>query len=258
MSVLNHLWDGTLIGRERLMQAREFYAPSRSTMTPEVEFARWTQRIAVQNELGSAREMAGLSNSQMDVLEKEFIRCQTRSPSAWSRYGLWVGAVLVAMACIVLATSDSVGTGAGAIGAWKIFGLGILLIGSACIAIGGLTAFSALHLDLNHGTTGLYVGLLDEQHPWLYKAESLLRHEAAESYRLSVLSERGSLRGLDYVIMREVVAAHDLLDRMRPARSVAEQLQYLPKPIEALPTEPRLIQVGNGTRAVLPKQAARL
>jgi len=234
------------------MQAREFYAPSRATLTPEVEFARWTHRIAIQNELGSAREMAGLSDVQMDVLEKEFNRCQMRRPSAWARHGLWVGALLVAVSCGVLASSDMVGVGAGAIGPLKTLGLGVLLIGAVGIAISGLTAFSSLQLDLNHGTAGLYVGLLDEQHPWLYKTEALLRHEAAESYRLSVLQERGPLRGLDYVIMREVVAAHDLLDGMRPARAVADQLQDLPKPVETLSTEPRLIQVGNGTRAVLP------
>jgi hypothetical protein len=153
MSLLNCLRDGTLIGKERLMQAREFYAPSRSALTPDVEFARWTQRIAIQNELGSAREMAGLSDLDLDVLEKEFIRCQTRAPSAWARHGIWVGALLIAISCVVLASSHIIGTGAGAIGTLKALGAGVLFLGAASIAISGLTAFSSLQLDLNHGTT---------------------------------------------------------------------------------------------------------
>lgn len=246
MSVLDYFLDGLLISKERLMQAREFYAPSRSPMPAEMEFARWTQRIAVQNELGTAREMAGLTDAQLDVLEGEFIRCPTRLRSAWARHGVWVGALLIAMACTVFAATHLAGMEAGAIGALTMLGAGALLIGTAGIAISGLTAFSALQLDVNYGNAGLYVGLLDEQHPWLYKTMGLLRHEAAESYRQSVLSERGSLRGLDYLIMREVVAAHESLDRMRPARAVAEQLQRRAMPIETVPTEPRLIQVGSG------------
>lgn len=248
MSILNHLLDSSLIGRERLMQAREFYSPSRTTLPSETAFARWTQRIAVQSELGSAREMAGLVDAQLDLLESEFIRCQTRPRSAWARHGLWVGALLIALACTGLVMGDAAGIEAGATRALTAFGLGLLLVGSACMAISGITALSALHLDLNYGTTGLYVGLLDEQHPWLYKTTGLLRHEAAESYRQCVLRERGPLRGLDYVMMRELVGAHDSLERMRPARAVAEQLQFQARAIEAVAAEPRLVQVAPRTR----------
>lgn len=226
-------------------------------MPSETAFARWTQRIAVQSELGSAREMAGLADAQLDVLESEFIRCQTRPRSAWARHGLWVGALLIALACMGFVMGDVAGIEAGVTRALTAFGLGLLLAGLACIAVSGLTAFSALHLDLNYGTTGLYVGVLDEQHPWLYKTMGLLRHEAAENYRQSVLRERGTLRGLDYVMMRELVGAHDSLERMRPARSVAEQLQFHARPIEALTAEPRLVQVGSGTHAVPPSAVSQ-
>lgn len=257
MSTLDHLLEGSLIGKERLMQAREFYTPSRATLRPDAAFTHWTQRIAVQSELGSAREMAGLADAQLDVLEGEFIRCQMRPRSTWSRHGLWVGALFVALACIGFALGDLAGIEAVATRALTAFGVALLLAGLGCIAVSGLTAFSAMHLDLNYGTTGLYVGLLDEQHPWLYKAVGLLRHEAAESYRQTVLRERGPLRGLDYVMMRELVAAHDVLERMRPASTVAELLRSRPEPIESLTAEPRLVQVGSGTHAVPPRTPER-
>jgi len=248
VAIFDYLLDGTLIGRERLMQAREFYAPSRTAMPAETEFARWTHRISVQSERGSAREMAGLADAQLDALESEFIRCPTRPRSTWARHGLWAGALLIALACIGFAIGDLGEAGATRVVA--IFGLGLLLVGLTCIAVSGLTAFSALHVDLTYGATGLYVGILDEQHPWLYKTTGLLRHEAAENYRQSVLRERGPLRGLDYIMMRELVGTHDSLDQLRPARSVAEQLQFIATPIAILPAEPRLVQVGSGTHAV--------
>lgn len=250
MAILDYVLDGSLIGKERLMQAREFYAPSRTALPAETEFARWTQRISVQSERGSARELAGLAHAQLDALEREFIRCPTRPRSALARHGLWVGALLISMACIGFATGDLLGGEAGATRAFTVFSSGLLLVGLTCIGVSGLTAFNALQVDLTYGTTGLYVGVLDEQHPWLYKAAGLLRHEAADSYRQTVLRERGPLRGLDYIMMRELVGAHASLDQLRPARSVAEQLQFVAIPIDVLPAEPRLVQVGSGALAV--------
>ncbi|MEO6361770.1 MAG: hypothetical protein ABIO71_00930 [Caldimonas sp.] len=249
VAILDHLWDGSLIGRQRLMQAREFYAPFRTAEPAQAEFARWTQRISVQSERGSAREMAGLADAQLDALEREFIRCPLRPRSPWARHGLWVGVLLIALACTGFAFGDLRSDEAGATGAMTVFGLGLVLAGLTCLAVIGLTAFSALHVDLTYGTTGLYVGLLDEQHPWLFKTSGLLRHEAAESYRQSVLRERGPLRGLDYVMMRELVGAHDSLDQLNPARCVAERLQFIATPVGIVPAEPRLVHVGSGTHA---------
>jgi hypothetical protein len=82
-----------------------------------------------------------------------------------------------------------------------------------------------VHLDLAWGTAGLYVGRLDEQHPWLYKVLATTRHPAAEAYRQDVLKRRGALRGLDWIVMRELVRAHDAVDATRFARTVSEQLQ---------------------------------
>ena len=250
MSALDHLLEGSLIGKERLMQAREYYTPSRAVLLPEQAFEHWTRRIAVQSPLGSVREMVGLADAQLDTLEGEFIRCPIRPRSAWDRHGLRIGALGVLFACIAFAASPLVGLGAAASQAMTVAGAAALLAGLASIAVAALKAFSAMHLDLSHGTTGLYVGRLDEQHPWLYKTMALLRHEAAERYRQTVLRDRGPLRGLDYVMMRELVAAHEALDRLSPARAVAEQLQSCEKSTEATVTEPRLVQVGSASHVV--------
>jgi hypothetical protein len=50
-----------------------------------------------------------------------------------------------------------------------------VLVGLLLVAIGVVSAFSTLHLELNHGTAGLYFGRLDEEHPWLFKTMRLSR-----------------------------------------------------------------------------------
>jgi hypothetical protein len=64
----------------------------------------------------------------------------------------------------------------------------------------------------------------------------------AEDYRQRTLLERGPLRGADYVMMSELVRTQEALERVRPARMLAEQLQLLPVAIEV--HEPRLVRVG--------------
>jgi hypothetical protein len=58
------------------------------------------------------------------------------------------------------------------------------------------------------------------------------------------LRERGFLRGADYVMMRELVQAQEALERVRAARSVAEQFQSLPVAAQTNVHEPRLVRVG--------------
>lgn len=250
MAILDYVLDGSMIGKERLMQAREHYAPMKTALPAETEFERWTQRMAVQSERGCARELAGLDDAHLDALEREFVRCPTRSQSALARHGFRFGALLIAIALMSFAALDLRGAEVGATRALALVSSGFLLVGLTCIGVSGLTAFNALHLNLTYGTTGLYIGTLDDQHPWLYKTTELLRHEAAESYRQSVLRQRGPLRGLDYIMMRELVAAHVSLDQLCPARHVAEQLQKVAAPFDVEPGEARLVQVSSGPHPV--------
>jgi hypothetical protein len=247
MSRHNPFSDGLLSGR-RLLEAREFYSPWDTEVTADVAFARWMQRVAVQTELGSAREIAGLSDAQLETLESEFMRCQRRPQPELVRRSMRAGALVGGFGCVALA----VGAGAAFFGVAVAQGvalqwLGVILLFSAlsCAAVSFLSASNSLNLDLAYGTTGLYVGQLDEQHPWLYKTMSLLQHESAEEYREGVLADRGPLRGVDYVIMRELVGANESIKQMRAARVVAEQVQLPARVVSTSRGEPRLVEISG-------------
>ena len=245
MLELKRILDGLLVSRERLMQAREFYSPAPRTLPADRSFAKWTERVSVQSELGSAREMAGLSNTELDALEAEFVRCPTRPRPAWVREAVLAGVILLVLASAGLMMLGLTELGDVASRTLQALSAAALLLGLVPLSIGLLTSFSVLHLELSYGT-GLYVGKLDEQHPWLYKATALIRHETAEDYRRQTIVERGPLRGMDYVLMREMVRVQESLEQIGPARSVSEQLQLLPVPVAAGTPEPRLVRIGRG------------
>lgn len=243
MSLIQQIIDGSLSSRGRLMQAREFYSPSQKNTPAQVAFARWTRRVSVQSALGGARELAGLSDAELAELEAEFVSRPMREQPRWVRYAVVVGVALMVLACLGLGLQALASLGDIETRTLQATSVACLLAGLTPLGVGLVAAFGALHLDLGHGTTGLYVGRLDEQHPWLYSAISLTRYEVAEEYRQCTLRERGPLRGADYVMMCELVQAKEALERVRPARSVAEQLQLLPVAAEAPVHEPRLVRV---------------
>jgi hypothetical protein len=245
MSLLDQIVDGSILSRERLMRARGFYAPGARKTGAELEFARWTRRIAVLSPLGGARELAGLSDAELAELEAEFIRCPMRPRAKWIRHAVVAGIALIALAGLGLSWQALAGHGDPFARIVQGASIASLLIGLIPFGVGMFAAFGGLHLDLSHGTTGLYVGTLDEQHPWLYAAAASMRHDVAENYRQRTLLERGPLRGADHVMMSELVRTQEALERVRPARALAEQLQLLPVAAEALIHEPRLVRVGT-------------
>jgi len=225
--LINQLFAGSLLSNERLMEAREHYSPTTEAKSPEEAFARWTQRVSLQSELGSAREMAGLTEEELSQMEAEFVRCPKRIRSARAR-AVPTGAVLTSLGAVGVGVHSFLAGTSEAGRQAILMGSGVVLVaGLIVLAISVLSAFGALHLELSHGTTGLYFGRLDEQHPWLYKTVNLTHHPAAEAYRRHVLRERGWLRGLDYVMMRETVRVHDAMERTLPTRLVAERIQLL-------------------------------
>lgn len=248
MSFLQQIIDGSFLSSERLMQAREFYSPFEKNTSAQLAFARWTQRVSVQPALCGARELAGLSDGELAELEAEFVRCPMHQQPSWVRHAVVIGVTLMVLACLGLGLQALAGLGETATRTLQAASVACLIAGLLPLGVGLVSAFSALHAHLSHGTTGLYVGKLDEQHPWLYSAVSLTRYEAAEGYRQRTLRERGPLRGADYVMMRELVQAQEALERVRPARSVAEQLQILTTASEALVHEPRLVRVSAAVR----------
>ena len=249
LSQFSRVSEGLLSAR-RLLEAREFYSPWNTEVAADVAFAKWTHRVAVQNELGSAREIAGLSDAQLEALEAEFMRCQRRPQPELVRRSMRAGVLVGGLACVALALGTAavffgVAPAAGVTLQW----LGVILLFSAlsCAAVSFLSTSSLLNLELAYGTAGLYVGHLNEQHPWLYKTMSLLQHESAEDYREGVLAHRGPLRGVDYVIMRELVGANESIKQIRPARSVAEQVQLPARVVSSPGSEPRLVEI-SGTK----------
>ncbi len=243
MSMLQQIIDGSLVSHQRLMQAREFYSPSEKNLPPRAAFAQWTKRVLEQSAIGVARELAGLSGSELAALEAEFVSCPMRQPPQWLRHAVVVGTVLMLLAGLVLGLQALTSLGETASRTLQAASVACLLVGLLPLGAGLISGLSAVHLDLSYGTTGLYVGKLDEQHPWLYEALSLTRHGLAEDYRQRTLRERGPLRGADYVMMRELVQAQAALQRVRAARPVAEQLQSLPLAAPAVVHEPRLVRV---------------
>ena len=243
MIAIDQILDGSLLSRERLLQAREHYTPAGAPASPEAGFARWTQRVSVQSELGSAREIAGLTDDEMSAMEAEFVRCPTRPRSTRVRQAVPAGVALSTLGGLGLLVQGLVGgMGAGAQPAVQMISATCLLIGLVVLAIGFLSAFSTLHLELCHGTTGLYFGRLDEQHPWLFKTMNLTHHPAAEEYRQRVVRERGWLRGVDYVMMKEIVRNQEALEQALPARAIAEKIQLLPAPTTtSTGAKPRLV-----------------
>jgi hypothetical protein len=248
MSELKRIVDGLLVSRERLMRAREYYSPAPRAPSAERAFATWTERVSVQAELAAAREMAGLSNAELDALEAEFVRSPTRPRPPWVREAVLAGVILLVLASAGLMMLGLTDLGDVASRTLQALSAASLLLGLVPLSIGLLTSFAALHLELSYGTVGLFVGKLDEQHPWLYKTIGLTRHETAEDYRRRTLVERGPMRGMDYILMREMVRVEESLEQLRPARSVAEQLQLLPVPVAAGSPEPRLVRIGSGGR----------
>lgn len=238
---LKQFLDGSLLSNERLEQAREHYSPTSAEPAPQIAFARWTQRVAVQAELGSAREISGLTEEELAAMEAEFVRCPERLRPAHVRQAVQAGATLAVIGAGALALQSFVG-GPGTHPIGQMLSAVCLLIGLVALALGVLAAFSTMHLELCHGTTGLYFGRLDEHHPWLFKTLNLTDNPAAEEYRQRILRERGWLRGVDYVMMKEIVRAQQAMEQTRSSRSVAEKLQLLPAPVEAVAAQqPRLV-----------------
>jgi len=244
MSLLNQILSGSLLSRERLLQARDFYAPAPPPDTAAAAYARWTERVATQTPLASARQLAGLSDDELNLLEAEFVRCPERQRTGRTRHAAAVGTVLVAAAVVGFVVQATVGGGV-ALSIIGALSLVCLVLGLPTLAWGLYGGFGSMHLDLGHGTTGLYVGKLDDIHPWIFEAAQLTANPAAEDYRQRVLRERGPLRGMDCVLMKQIAQAQQLIDETRAARAVADALQSPPTGEPIRPAGPSLVRIAT-------------
>ena len=245
MSLLQSLSETSLLSDESLLQAREGYRPMPQASSAELAFEHWAKRMTTQHELGIAREMAGQTEETLAGLASVFVRQPRRRRTDNLRFSMPVGAVLLFVGALLLWFDTSLFSSGGT-AVTPVQTLAIACLASAVIAggIGVLASFSMMPLDVAHGKLGLCTGLLDEQHPWLYKASFVMRNKAADGYRQRILSERGPLRGIDYIMMREIAMAHDALEMTRIARTVSLELNRADAAtLDGLSKEPRLVSV---------------
>lgn len=248
MSLLQNLTQGSFFSDESLQRARDGYLPMMVASNAEIAFEQWTRRVTTQDELGIARELAGLSDESLADLASVFARSPRRRRTDNLRYSISVGAALLLAGAIVLSIDASVG--ATAASPMRTLGIGCLASGAVAAIIGVLAGFTMMALEVAHGTLGLCAGLLNEQHPWLYKASLVVRDAAADTYRQRVLSERGPLRGADYLMMRAIASANNAVEMTRVARTVAELLNRVDaKTPDGHAKEPRLVSVTSASAA---------
>jgi hypothetical protein len=241
MSLLNSLLqdDATL---ERAPHA---YLPLPDTAPADMAYAHWTRKLASQHALGVARELAGLPEPRLAELAGEFARVPQRQRTDKLRLSFRVAAALLLAGAIALVFEASL-RAAGHTGISVLQGLaiGCLAGGAGAVSFGVLAAFVMKPLEVAHSKLGRCLGLLDEQHPWLYDASLVMRNPAADAYRQRILQERGPLRGIDYLMMGEIARVNDALDMTHVARSVAARLNTIDTPNDAgAVREPRLATV---------------
>ena len=245
MSLFQDLSQGSFFSDESLLQSRDGYRPMSGPLSAEVAFEQWTQRVTHQHELSVARELAGLSEEALAGLASVFERSPRRRRTDPLRHSIPAGAASMLMGALVLWFAASVGGVGGVAAAYaQALGVGFLAVGAIAASIGVLATFSTMALEVGHGKLGLCTGLLNEQHPWLYKASAVTRDLAVDAYRRRILSERGPLRGADYLMMREIARASDAMETTRIARTVAEQLNRVDATApDGHGKEPRLVSV---------------
>ncbi len=241
MSFLNIL----LQGDETLVRAPHAYLPLPVTAPADTAYAHWTSKLASQHALGVARELAGLPEPRLAELAAEFVRAPQRQRTDKLRMSFPLAAALLLAGAIALAFDASLrAAGSSGMSVLQGMAIGCFVGGAGAVIAGVLAAFAMKPLEVAHSKLGQCLGLLDEQHAWLYDASLVMRNPAADTYRQHTLQERGPLRGIDYVMMCEVARVSDALDMTHVARSVAERLNTVDAPkAGAGLREPRLTTV---------------
>lgn len=187
--------------------------------------AQWTERVAGLPELAASRELAGLSDEQLSALALEFEMAPRRERTDLCRFSFPVSALLAltgagfALAEVV-APGDALGLSPLAAGAVAFFGTAFI-----ALCAGTLTQMRLVPAEAAYGKVGLLVSVLNEQHPWLYNAYFVIRNPSALAYREKVLRERGPIRGMDYLLMRQIAELQESMELTHNARAVAASVQ---------------------------------
>jgi hypothetical protein len=252
-SIFDQLSQVSMASKAALHRSREGYGPGvaqEAARLAQARMARWSERLTQQGELATARQIAGLGDTELAALAREFTLSPRLRRTDRMRFAAPLGVVSFIAGLFGLMLQDaSIGAaGQGTLAAFEVLCLSGLLGGLIAVALSTTKAFSLTSVELAYGQIGLFAGALDEQHPWLYKAFLLMRNAAALEYRESVLRDRGVLRGVDCVLMREIARADEERAMTLTARHVAEQVQQRPAAraaADALHAEPRLTLVDS-------------
>jgi len=226
-SVFERLVQGSVTSNGAIECSREGYRPSSTKPDTQAQMALWSQRLTQHTELAAARQIAGLSDAELAAFATEFTLSPRYRRIDKMRFATPLGVATfgAGLAGLTLQAASLGAAGRGMLSAFEVICLAIVVGGLGMVALGTMKAFSLTSVELAYGRVGLYVGLLDEQHPWLYKTFLLMRNRAAQEYRETVLRERGVLRGVDCVLMREITRVDEECVMTLTARAVAEQVQ---------------------------------
>ena len=210
---------------EDILHARLNYRPSGATPSARKAFAQWTERIVGLPDGVAARELAGLTDEQLQAMALDFEKAPRRKRTDVFRFSFAIAALL-AMIGAGFAIAE-VTVPAQAVGRPHYLAGAGAFLGAAFIALcaGVLSGFRLVPTEAAYARLGLFVGLLNEQHPWLYNTYFVLRNPAAIAYRDRVLRERGPVRGFDFVLMRQIAELHEKMELTHNARAVAAAVQ---------------------------------
>jgi hypothetical protein len=222
--------------------ARESYRHSHADRTAKMAFALWTERVAGLSDLVVSRELAGMSDEQLCELALEFEQAPRRKRTDMFRFSFTASALLAlagagfAYAELFMGPVKTVGLSPLVAGAGAFFGAAFI-----ALCVGTWTRIRLVPTEVAYGKVGLLVAMLNEQHPWLYKAYFVIRNPAALAYREKVLRERGPIRGMDYLLMCQVAELQENMELTQNARAVAAAVQgasevLAPAAIHAVPS----------------------
>lgn len=178
------------------------------------DLARRALRATLQSEAETARELCAEPDAALAVLAAAFENQPTPiTPRSWVLLTqLAFGFFALGVPCLA-SGAQFVAT---------------MALGASALMVVGLALAQGLRAPLwrAHQHLGLMLLPLDERHPWLYLAPPLLHSELARKHKESALHERGVLRGLDLVLMREYSRLDASLAELAAPHKVVDSVQH--------------------------------
>lgn len=189
--------------------------------------ARWAHRLSAVGVKTVVRELAGLDDRQLMRLAREVAARPALGAPTSVRLCIG-GGMLLALAGAVALGAESLN---GAEVSKELMGLAVaaIVLGAVIAGFGWMLGLRTVPAARAYETLSRYVGVLDEQHPWLYQALESVQGQTAEAYRERVLASRGPLRGLDLMMMQFAAEAQSEVLQCLPARDAVQRLQQLPQ-----------------------------